>query len=73
MLSKAFLRRCPYAAYRLGWLYNEGLGVERNPQKAWEYYQQAVSMQYADAMTDVGIFTGMVFLWRKIMQKLWII
>lgn len=33
MLSKAFLRRCPYAAYRLGWLYNEGLGVERNPQK----------------------------------------
>lgn len=54
--QKAFLRRCPYAAYRLGWLYNEGLGVERNPQKAWEYYQQAVSMQYADAMTDVGIF-----------------
>lgn len=54
--QKAYLRRCPYAAYRLGWLYNEGLGVERDPQKAWEYYQQAVSMQYADAMTDVGIF-----------------
>lgn len=54
--QKAFFRRCPYAAYRLGWLYNEGLGVERDPQKAWEYYQQAVSMQYADAMTDVGIF-----------------
>lgn len=54
--QKAFLRRCPYAAYRLGWLYNEGLGVERDPQKAWEYYQQAVSMQYADAMTDVGLF-----------------
>lgn len=40
----------------MGWLYNEGLGVERDPQKAWEYYQQAVSMQYADAMTDVGLF-----------------
>ncbi len=54
--QKAFFRRCPYAAYRLGWLYNEGLGVERDPQKAWEYYQQAVAMQYADAMADVGVF-----------------
>lgn len=54
--QRAVLRHCPYAAYRLGWLYNEGLGVSQDLQKAWEYYQQAISMQYPDAMTDVGIF-----------------
>lgn len=53
--QKAVLKRCPFAAYRLGWLYREGLGVEQNIEKAWEYYQQALVMQYPDAMTDVGI------------------
>lgn len=54
--QKAVFRRCPYASYRLGWLYHEGLGVEQDSAKAWNYYQQACAMQYPDAMTDVGIF-----------------
>lgn len=53
---KAVYKRCPYAFYRLGWLYREGLGTEKNVDKAWEYYQRALNMQYSDAMTDVGIF-----------------
>lgn len=54
--QKAVFRRCPYASYRLGWLYHEGLGVEQDSAKAWNYYQQAFAMQYPDAMTDVGVF-----------------
>lgn len=54
--QKAVFRRCPYASYRLGWLYHEGLGVEQDSLKAWDYYQKACAMQYPDAMTDVGIF-----------------
>lgn len=54
--QKAVFKRCPYASYRLGWLYHEGLGVEQDSVKAWNYYQQAFAMQYPDAMTDVGIF-----------------
>lgn len=54
--QKAVFRRCPYASYRLGWLYHEGLGVEQDSVKAWNYYQQALAMQYPDAMTDVGVF-----------------
>lgn len=54
--QKAVFKRCPYASYRLGWLYHEGLGVEQDSVKAWDYYQKAVAMQYADAMTDVGVF-----------------
>ncbi len=54
--QKAVFRRCPYASYRLGWLYHEGLGVEPDSAKAWNYYQQAFAMQYPDAMADVGVF-----------------
>lgn len=54
--QKAVFRRCPYASYRLGWLYHEGLGVEQDSVKAWDYYQKAFAMQYPDAMTDVGVF-----------------
>ncbi len=42
------------AAYRLGWLHEEGIGVEQNSKKAWEYYQKAVSGNYAKAMVKVG-------------------
>lgn len=54
--QKAAFKHCPYASYRLGWLYYEGLGVVQDQIKAWDYYQKAVAMQYADAMTDVGVF-----------------
>lgn len=54
--QKAMLRRCPYAAFRLGWLYNEGLGVEQDTVKALNYYKQAVSMSYPDALADMGSF-----------------
>ena len=48
--------RCPYAYYRLGWLYKEGLGVEKDPDLALEYYLKAVAMQYPSALADVGLF-----------------
>lgn len=54
--QKAMLRRCPYAAFRLGWLYNEGLGVEQDTARALNYYKQAVSMSYPDALADMGNF-----------------
>lgn len=54
--QKAMLRRCPYAAFRLGWLYNEGLGVEQDTARALNYYKQAVAMSYPDAMADMGSF-----------------
>ena len=54
--QKAMLRRCPYAAFRLGWLYNEGLGVEQDTVRALNYYKQAVSMSYPDALADMGSF-----------------
>ena len=54
--QQAILRRCPYAAFRLGWLYNEGLGVEQDTARALNYYKQAVAMSYPDALADMGTF-----------------
>lgn len=54
--QQAMLRRCPYAAFRLGWLYNEGLGVEQDTVRALNYYKQAVAMSYPDALADMGTF-----------------
>ena len=53
---KAVFKRCPYAAYRLGRLYNEGIGVAKDEQNALKYYIQAADMQYADAMAELGHF-----------------
>lgn len=53
--QQAILSGCPFAAYRLGWLYREGLGVEQDKVKSWDYYQQALEMQYSDAIVDVAL------------------
>lgn len=53
---KAAYRRCPYAYYRLGWFYKEGLGIEKDTTKALEYYQKAVEMQYPAALLDFALF-----------------
>ena len=52
--QKAVFKHCPYAAFRLGWLYKEGLGVEQNVENALKYINQAVEMQYPDAMAELG-------------------
>lgn len=53
--QQAILKNCPYAAYRLGWLYCIGLGVEKDVDKGLSYYEKAVSMNYEDAMVDMGL------------------
>lgn len=53
--QQAVLSSCPFAAYRLGKLYHEGLGVQQDKAKSWDYYQQALEMQYPDAIVDVGL------------------
>ncbi len=54
--QKAAFQRSPYAFHRLAGLYKDGLGIDRDLSKAWEYYQKALNMQHPDATTDVGIF-----------------
>lgn len=53
--QQAILKNCPYAAYRLGWIYCNGIGVEKDIEKAINYYEKAISMNYEDAMVDLGI------------------
>jgi TPR repeat protein len=36
-------------------MYKEGLGTEKNVEKALEYYQMAVDKQYPEAMTDMAL------------------
>ena len=54
--SKATSRRSPLAFYRLAWLYQEGLGVEKDENKSKEYYLRAKEMKYPDALADLGIY-----------------
>lgn len=54
--SKATARRSPLAFYRMAWLYQEGLGVEKDENKSKEYYLLAKDMNYPDALADVGIY-----------------
>lgn len=54
--SKATSRRSPLAFYRLAWLYQEGLGVEKDENKSKEYYLRAKEMNYPDALADLGIY-----------------
>lgn len=54
--SKATARRSPLAFYRLAWLYQEGLGVEKDDIKSKDYYLKAKEMNYPDALADLGIY-----------------
>lgn len=54
--SKATARRSPLAFYRLAWLYQEGLGVEKDENKSKDYYLKAKDMNYPDALADLGIY-----------------
>ena len=53
--EKAQLKRSPYASFRLGWAYKEGIGVDVDESRALSYYQRAVDMQYPDAMAEMGV------------------
>ncbi len=54
--QKAALKRSPHAYQRLGMMYKEGLGVEKDLSMAWNYYQKAVAMQHPDAMAEASFF-----------------
>ncbi len=53
--QKAIFRRSPLAYLRMGELHKDGLGVEKDLNKAWEYYQKSLSSQQAEFLTEVGI------------------
>ena len=67
--EKAVLKRSPYAAYRMGWMYLEGVGVNMDEKRAWNYFQQSMQMQYPDAMAEVGVIYRDGTLVDKDMQK----
>lgn len=39
---------------KLGWFYHEGLGIEKDIDKAYEYYQEGVSRGDSTAMVNLG-------------------
>ena len=44
----------PVAMNGMGWLYENGLGVEKDGAKAMSWYQKAADAGYARAMDNVG-------------------
>jgi hypothetical protein len=45
----------PFAQYRLGMMYNNGKGVERNYQKALELFSKAANQDYVKAQYSLGV------------------
>src|SRR5437660_956777 len=43
------------AQYNLGWCYDNGTGVEKDEQKAVEWYQKAAEQGYANAQYNLGV------------------
>jgi len=43
------------AQFRLGWLFENGLGIEKNPIDAAEWYAQAAAQGYASAQFNLGM------------------
>ncbi len=46
---KAAEKKHPKAAYTLGYMYQYGLGVKKDTDRAAEYYRRAVAYGYSDA------------------------
>ncbi len=53
--QKVAIQKNPNAMYRLGCLYRDGAGVNKNHAKAWDYFQKALGAGHSDALTDAGI------------------
>jgi eukaryotic-like serine/threonine-protein kinase len=51
---KAAAQQNPGAEFRLGSMFEQGLGTDKDPQKAVEYYRQAADQNYPDAENILG-------------------
>ncbi len=54
LLEKAALKGEAEAQYELGRMFERGIGVAQDTKKAVELYRQAASVDYADAINDLG-------------------
>ena len=54
-------QRDPIAQFCLGFMYNNGKGVAKDKEKAKEWYQRAISQNYAPALNNRGIMYVRVY------------
>lgn len=57
LLTRAAEANSPEAQFELAKLYERGIGVEPDPQRALALYRQAADQDYADAINDLGFLT----------------
>jgi uncharacterized protein len=54
LLTRAATAGSPEAQFELAKLYEQGIGVDPDPKRALDLYQQAADQDYADAINDLG-------------------
>ncbi|MGQ0565398.1 MAG: caspase family protein [Gemmobacter sp.] len=54
LLTRAAAAGSPEAQFELAKLYEQGIGVEPDPVRALDLYQQAAAQDFADAINDLG-------------------
>lgn len=54
MLTKAAAADSSEAQFELAKLYETGIGVQQNPERALELYREAADDEFADALNDLG-------------------
>lgn len=52
--QKAAAENHPYGLYRVGYMYEKGLGVDKDPAKAVEYYEKAGKMNFDIAISQLA-------------------
>ena len=45
----------PYLQNRIGWMYDQGLGMKENPKKAIEWYLKSANQGFKKAQINLGV------------------